>query len=311
MKISKLEILTILLFSAIITFGFFSGGHLFLNKTEDLMTDTLVKEKNPFDGIELVATSAYVYEVNSGRVLYEKNSKQKHPLASVAKIMVAAAANEILNSDDRIEISRESISSEGDSGLYVGELWNLGDLIDLTLLSSSNDGAVALASAAGKKLLGSNIQSVSPRDSFIIYMNEKSDELDLEQTFFLNETGLDRNAFISGSYGTAEDIARLFSYIIKTDSTIIEGTRYASITLDSLSNRNHQFKNTNEIIEDIPGLIGSKTGYTDIAGGNVVVAFDPAFGSPVVISILGSGQEERFSDVKKLVKAVNEYSGSY
>ncbi len=68
----------------------------------------------------------------------------------------------------------------------------------------------------------------------------------------------------------------------------------------------HDAINTNDIVSRIPNLIGSKTGYTDLAGGNLTVAFDAGFDRPIIITVLGSSREERFTDVLKLVNAVQE-----
>ena len=66
-------------------------------------------------------------------------------------------------------------------------------------------------------------------------------------------------------------------------------------------------RNTNLVASEIPGLLGSKTGLTDLAGGNLVFAFDPELGRPIVITILGSTEEGRFQDVRKLISATLEY----
>src|SRR3989338_4407186 len=66
----------------------------------------------------------------------------------------------------------------------------------------------------------------------------------------------------------------------------------------------HEAFNTNSILADIPNLLGSKTGYTDLAGGNLTIAFDAGFNRPIIVTVLGSTHSERFSDVKKIVAAV-------
>ena len=64
-----------------------------------------------------------------------------------------------------------------------------------------------------------------------------------------------------------------------------------------------QAVNTNERIADIPGLIGSKTGFTRLAGGNLVIAYDAGLNRPIVIAVLGSTRKGRFSDVTTLINA--------
>ena len=80
-------------------------------------------------------------------------------------------------------------------------------------------------------------------------------------------------------------------------------TRYSSFIFAALSNIRHSVRNTNDSVNNIPGLIASKTGYTELAGGNLVFAFDAGINHPIIVSILGSTQEGRFVDAEKLVAA--------
>jgi len=66
-------------------------------------------------------------------------------------------------------------------------------------------------------------------------------------------------------------------------------------------------RNTNKMASDTPGLIGSKTGYTGTAGGNLAFVFDPELGRPIIITVLGSTAEGRFEDAKKLIDATLNY----
>ena len=68
----------------------------------------------------------------------------------------------------------------------------------------------------------------------------------------------------------------------------------------------HTTENTNEIVSKIPNLIGSKTGYTDLAGGNLTIAFDLGHNRPIIVTVLGSTRAERFTDVLTLVAAIQE-----
>ncbi len=136
-------------------------------------------------------------------------------------------------------------------------------------------------------------------------MNEKAEELGLKQTYFINETGLDNGA-LSGGYGSAIDVSKLMEYLIENHSEILEATKYQEIEVDSLD-KTHTAVNTNFDVDQIPGLIASKTGYTSMAGGNLVIAFDASIGRPIVVVVLGSSIEGRFTDVSKLVEASRSY----
>ena len=88
---------------------------------------------------------------------------------------------------------------------------------------------------------------------------------------------------------------------------MLEATRKATTTLLSLNNYPHVARNTNSIVAEIPGLLVSKTGLTNTAGGNLVIVFDPELGRPIIVSILGSTEGGRFEDARTLINAVMEY----
>ncbi len=257
-----------------------------------------------FTGRSLEAKSAYVFDITQNKVIFRKNELAQLPLASITKLMMALTATELLPKNTRITIKKEFLQEEGDTGLLADESWKLRDLLDFSLIVSSNDGARSIASVVGAFDLKSNDYELGRRD-FVSKMNTRAQELGLKQTYFINESGLDEGQ-VSGGYGSAEDIGKLMKYILVNQPEILEATKYQSLTLDSL-NKSHVAKNTNTGIDAVPGLIASKTGYTDIAGGNLAVVFDASIGRPIVVVVLGSSTEGRFSDVSALVKASLQY----
>ncbi len=260
--------------------------------------------KNPFEDLDLEATSVYVLDIVSGKSLYSYNENTKLPLASLTKMMTAIVATDLVPNSTVVIVDKNDISTEGDSGLLVGERWRMSDIIDFTLTTSSNDGASAIATVAGS--LGQNSYGVSSKQAkadFVNKMNLKTEEIGLSKTYFLNESGLDLNKNQSGSYGTAKEVASLMAYILKNKSGLMEATSRDKFLISSLNNVGHMATNTNQILAYIPGLLASKTGFTDLAGGNLVVAFDAGMMHPIVISVLGSSADGRFSDVEKLVWA--------
>jgi D-alanyl-D-alanine carboxypeptidase len=252
----------------------------------------------PFSA-DIQAKAAYVYDIRTGTVLYEKNSEARLPLASLTKVMTALVATEVTPKDSIVEIDRDALLAEGDSGLEVGERWSLKNLLDFSLTSSSNDGMKAVALALGG-LDSLNASSDDKENAFVRLMNKKADELGLKNTYYFNETGLDESDTKGGAYGSAQDMASLFSYIVRTQPKLLSATREEEISLESTTSV-HVARNTDEIVSDIPGLKASKTGFTSIAGGNLVVVFDPEIGRPVAISVLGSTADGRFEDMKILV----------
>ncbi len=255
-----------------------------------------------FSDINLVGEAAFVWDVNAGKALYQKNETEKLPLASVTKLMTALLSDEIMTSQSSVTVSNAALSQSGDSGLLRDEVFKRQTLSDLTLMSSSNDGAFALAIAAGEKL-----RSGDGANAFVQAMNVRARELGLNDTTYYNPTGLDVSAEQAGAYGTAKDMAILMQYIIEHNPDILAYTREDSAHIyDELGNY-HQASNTNYYVDQIPGIIGSKTGYTDLAGGNLVVAYDAGLNHPVIVAVLGSTQNDRFTDVMQLIEASNNY----
>ena len=274
-----------------------------LTTDEDATNSTQSEYTIPaFEDITIVAKAAYVWDINNQRVLYKKNETQQLPLASVTKLMTALVAQELLDENDTISINETAVKQDGYSGLSEGEVFNRLTLSDLVLMSSSNDGAFALASAAGAELSSNN-----PASAFVSAMNIRAEEIGLIETYFRNPTGLDISPTEGGAYGSARDMAFLMEYIVTHYPDILTYTRENEAKLYSQAGEQHNAENTNYYIDSIPGLIGSKTGYTDLAGGNLGVAGDAGFNRPIIIAVLGSSQQNRFTDVLALVKEAQYY----
>lgn len=277
------------------------------NKNEQNVANILSTEmakSKAFEGLDLNAKSAYVYDVYNDKVLFKKNEFTQFPLASITKVMTALVAVENSDLNRRVVIERDFLQEVGDNGLLLGEVWKLKDLLDFSLVVSSNDGARAISSTVGAGILGVESMNAGRRE-FIRKMNLKAQELGMKQTYFINESGLDADN-ISGAYGSAIDVATLMQYTMKKFPGLLEMTKSPTLTISS-ENKEHNVSNTNTDIGVIPGLLASKTGYTEIAGGNLVIAFDTSIGRPIIVVVLGSTREERFNDVSKLVKASLAY----
>ncbi len=301
---------TLLLFNAllvvfIVCMIFIIYGVLHTKKTPDSSLPVhVVQNTHIFDTLQLEAKSVYVFDVAKSTVIFEKNGETQLPLASLTKLMMAVTASDILPKTSHITIRKEFLTEEGDNGLLSNESWRFKDLLDFSLVVSSNDGARSIASVVGAFNLNTTDYELGRKD-FIEKMNEKAQTLGLKQMYFVNESGLDIGN-TSGGYGTAENVAKLMEYILKKEPEIVEATKVSNASISSLSNR-HTAKNTNTDIDQIPGIIASKTGFTDLAGGNLVIAFDASIGRPIIVVVLGSTQDGRFKDVDALVKASLQY----
>lgn len=293
MKISLGKIILIIFFLALI------AGTLF-NAVRNIKTIPVATPVfDPFGQIDIEAKSAIVYDLAENKILYQKNPGEQLPLASLTKIMTALVATDMIPDYTTVTIPKNFVGDR--NGPKPGEKWQLSDLIDYTLTISSNAGADAIAQTIGTL---DNISSkISPSEKFIARMNTKARDLGLTKTFFLNESGLDINSTMSGGYSSVSDVAKIFSYILINKPNLFEATKYKAFNVDSESKISHLAINTNKSINDIPGLIASKTGLTDLSGGNLVIAFDAGLNHPIIVAVLGSSEEGRFIDVEKLVKA--------
>lgn len=194
----------------------------------------------------LNSIAAIVIDMESGRVLYEKNARRSMPMASTTKIMTAIVAIEKGNLEDEVTISKRAATVWGSEiHLQVGEKLKLRDLLYGLMLRSGNDAAIAIAEHIGGSV-----------EEFCQIMNDKAKELGLPNSHFTSPHGLD----MPGHYTTAYELACLTSYALKNPIfNEIVGTKQTSIG-------NRQLYNTNELLGAYPGVDGVKTGYTGQAG---------------------------------------------
>lgn len=266
---------------------------------------------SPYADLDLTGKGIYVWDISTGKKLFSKNEFAELPLASVTKMMMAVVAKELLPDNAKISIRPVDILTEGNDGLFVGETWSFDKLLKFTLIASSNDGASAIAGVAGATLpRASSTDPLTNKKLFIEKMNEKARSIGLTNTNFRNESGLDMASLTSGASGSARDMAMLFEYVFRKHPDLFSPTTYAQLDLTSDNNIVHHVVNTNQSVSRINGIIGSKTGYTELAGGNLVVVVDIGIEHPIVIAVLGSTIDGRFTDVEKLIDAtVKEITG--
>ncbi len=232
----------------------------------------------------LLADAAVLYDIRSGRVLYQKEAYAQLPLASLTKLMAAEVVLSVLPPETLVTISQKDLRPEGDSGLRVGQVLRLRDLLELSLIASSNDAITAAANTLGDDAIGR--------------MNAVAKELGLNQTHFFNPTGLDATRTTSGAYGSAYDVARLAGIFYKHHPDFFELTTKPDITVAGRTS-----EATTEPLQEIHGFVAGKTGYTELAGGNLVAIFDLQPGLTVVAAVLGSTRAGRFSDIEVIITA--------
>ena len=274
---------------AVLAILFFIG--LMIN--EPTTDDEAVFHSTSVTANDFTGNSLYAYDTTTDEVLFAQNENEILPLASITKLMTAYVALKSLPQDTIVTISSSAISMTDDHGLLVDEKWLLEDIAKFTLLVSSNDGARAIRE---------KFESTLP-NSFVASMNAYAKILGMNNTTFYNESGLDEG-LLAGSYGTASDVAILLEAFSNEYPQILATTAMKNVSLTSLSGVTHNIENTNESIYTYPGRLGSKTGLTNIAGGNLAFIFDRGVLSPTIVVVLGSTKEGRFEDMHVLINAI-------
>ena len=205
-------------------------------------------------GVELAddVKSAILIERDTGKVLYEKNSKEPLPPASMTKIMTMLLIMEALDEgklsyDEKVRAS-EYAASMGGSQIFLeaGEEMTVEELLKGIAIGSGNDASVAMA----ERIAGSE-------EAFIDMMNKKAEELELKDTKFQNTTGLP----VEEHYSSAYDMAIMSKELLKyEDITKYTGT-YEAYLRENTDNK-FWLVNTNKLVRFYPGVDGLKTGFT-------------------------------------------------
>ena len=212
----------------------------------------------PFNIFALTDTakSTVVMDIDSGRVLYQKNMNEKRLIASITKIMTATIAIENGNINDIYKIGEEVLPMYGTNiYLEVGEEMKLIDLLYGLILRSGNDSAVVIANNICKN-----------EEEFVKLMNQKASSLGMSNTTFNNSHGLDEK---TQNYSSAYDMALLSSYIYKKSSLYRKITSTYKYEVSS-NNKSYLWYNRNKFLKEYKFATGGKTGYTPSAGKTLV-----------------------------------------
>lgn len=216
-------------------------------KTKDESTESL--------NLAPDAKSAVLIERDTGKVLFDKNTEEKLPPASMTKIMTLLLIMEALDKgnikmDEMIRISERAASMGGSQVfLEAGEEMSVEDLLKGIAIASGNDASVAMA----ERIAGSE-------EAFVKQMNDKVKELKLKNTKFQNTTGLPAE----DHYSTAHDMAVIAKELLKYEKI----TKFTSVYEDYLrKGEENEFwlVNTNKLVKFYPGVDGLKTGFTNEA----------------------------------------------
>lgn len=237
---------------------------------------------------EVTAPSALLMEASTGQVLFEKNSHDRRPPASVTKVMTMLLTMEAVDSgkikmDDMVTAS-EYACGMGGSQVFLepGEQMSVHDMLKAVAVASGNDAAVALS----EHIAGST-------EAFVGMMNERAAQLGMKDTHFVNCNGLD----IDDHYTSAYDIA-LMSRELMTHTKIFD---FTTIWMDSLRGGQFGLANTNKMIRFYEGATGLKTGSTSTAKFCVSATARRNDMDLIAVIMAAETSKDRFSDAKKLL----------
>ena len=243
--------------------------------------------------MEIKAKSELLMDVTTGTVLFEQNAHEALAPASVTKVMTLLLIMEAIDSgaigwNDTVTAS-ETAAAKGGSQVYLkaGETMTVSDMVKAIAVSSANDCACAMA----EHLCGSE-------SAFVDKMNTRAKELGMENTHFVNCTGLDDGENAAQHKTSAYDIALMSAELLKNHPDI---KKYTTIWMDTLRNGTFGLSNTNKLIRFYPGATGLKTGFTSNAG-YCLSASAQRDGMELVAVVMGAKTtQDRFNACKSLL----------
>ena len=240
----------------------------------------------------LTSPSAILTEASTGRVIFEKNADERRPVASVNKVMTILLTLEAID-DGRVSLSDQVMVSARASGmggsqvfLDANQSYRLEELLKSVIVASANDAAVALAEYMD-----------GAEEAFVRRMNERAAQLGLENTHYVNCTGLPAQ----GHYTTARDVARLSAQLDMHPLYY----RYSTIWMDEIGHRGGrvtQITNTNRLVRFYDGCDGYKTGSTNEAK-YCMSATAKKNGLRLIAVVLGTGAgQTRFDEARQMLE---------
>lgn len=224
------------------------------------------KSRNP----DIKARRYGLLDVDSGTMMYGQNLDDRVPIASITKVMTAIVTLDKLDLDEVVIVSKDAASTIGSVVLLrPGEKITVISLLNGLLIHSGNDCAYALAEYYGSKI-NPNATFEEKIALFIEEMNKNASNIGLKETKYLDPAGLDDNGT-----STVRDQGILVAYALrnKVFTDIIHKPNLVITSLDG--SIIHKLDNSNRLVKEemlYPGIIGGKTGFTPIAGHNLVTA---------------------------------------
>ena len=286
------KIISLLLCFCLISFypiSIFAYSNYIWSSSLDSVYTNSTEENSVDNSLNLESGAAVLIEQNSGKVLYEKNMHEQLRPASVTKVMTILLIMEAIDSgkinyDTQIPCS-ENASSMGGSQIWLDttETLSVNDMLKAICVVSANDCTVAMA----EYLEGS-------QEAFVQKMNEKAQELGMNDTCFKNCHGIDEDGHITSAY----DIALMSRELLSKHPDI---TKYTTIYMDSLRDGKSELVNTNKLIRTYNGITGLKTGSTSLALYNLSASATRDDLSLIAVIMKAPTTKLRFAEAQKLL----------
>lgn len=264
-----------------------------------------IRNENVSDLVLPNAHAFAIIDADTGKLLAGEDATQERQIASLTKMMTATLAMEkIKDLNESVTIGEEEVYIEGTkigcprSGycisqrLKVGEQISAKNLLQAMLMNSANDAALSLA----KHMAGT-------QENFAKVMNEKAKQMDLNNTHFCTASGLDLDdeAAAAGCYSSAYDIGRIAAYSMRYDYIWKVFRQPSNTEINSADGKlTHTILNTDLILNEVPSIIGGKTGFTPMAGYSLLMGATDPTGKHKIVAVL-LDDSNRWQDIRTAI----------
>ena len=269
--------------------------------------------QNELQAPDVTAQSVFAFNPATGEVILSQNAAARLPIGSVTKVATALVTLDHLEFSDQIVIASSDLVAPGFSsmGLQPGDSLTVEQLLTGLLVASGGDAAHALARTVGTELSGSDDPDVAVA-AFVEAMNAKTGKFQLANTQFANPDGADS----VDAWSSARDVAVLYAFLdANPHLAAIAGMTGYSFTSIGREQTSYSGVSTNQLVGQ-HGVLGAKTGSTQVAGGCLVLAFSaPGGEGKVILGILGSELaydetwtatvDERWNDAVAVMEAID------
>lgn len=238
-------------------------------------------EKPEINAESAISAESNLFDVN--KIIFEKNSEAKLPIASLTKLMAAIIVLDNYDLSVKTKVSKFADAQDPmKQDVKLDDVFTVENLLNIMLVSSSNKSAYALSEIMGEQ-------------KFVALMNKKTKEIGLENTYYADPTGLSAQ-----NVSTARDLMKLAEHILKNYQKIADISRIKELDLPGIG----KVVNTDQLLGEVPEIVCSKTGFTTQAKGCLLLVMNNPKNDGYIINVI-LGAEDRFLEMKKIINWSN------